>query len=61
MKWVTALLVFVATPLVLVAAAAIVPVRWLALAGLVFVLVGGAAVLIARHRARATAAAATTD
>lgn len=51
MKWVTAFLVIVATPLVLVAAAAVVPVRWLAVTGAVFIVAGVVAMVVARRPA----------
>lgn len=58
MKWVTAFLVIVATPLVVVAAAAIVPVGWLAAIGALFIVVGLIAYVVAR---RPPAAPSPTD
>jgi hypothetical protein len=51
MRWVTLILVFVATPLVLIAAAAILPVEWLVVASFVFLTVGTVALFIFRRRA----------
>jgi hypothetical protein len=49
-KWVSVFLVAVATPLVVLAAAAVVPVGWLAVAGLAFVVAGLAALVAMRQR-----------
>jgi hypothetical protein len=49
MRWVTAFLVIVATPLVVLAAAAIVPVGWLAATGALFVVAGLTAYFVARR------------
>lgn len=58
MRWVTAFLVIVATPLVVLAAAAIVPVGWLAATGALFIVAGLVAYIIAR---RPPAAPSPTD
>ncbi len=50
MTWIAAILVFVVTPIVLLAALVILPVGWLTIGGFVFLVAGTFAALVARDR-----------
>lgn len=52
MTWIAAILVFVVTPIVLLAALVILPVGWLTIGGFVFLVAGTTAALVARDRHR---------
>ncbi len=61
MRWVSAILVVVATPAVLIAAFVFVPIGWLAAASMLFLLVGAAVALATRGHSWARPGQSTVE